>query len=202
MFCDLSWFCDLSCSVICRVLWFVVFCDLSWFVVFCDLSCSVICRDLSCSVICRDLSCSALQDHGAQTHRNKPSLSPSVVSMKCFTLRSEKWWETRTKCWLLFEWELNSGLWRHGRWRNLECNPRPLSSAGRLHRLCGIYRCRQSDAERRNQPETKVVLQTVWPGRQRKDRQGRAGDHLLGNEARSKTHKREQGLVKAVTVKI
>lgn len=56
-----------------------------------------------------------------------------------------------------------------------------LLSAGRLHRLCGVHRRHQSDAERRNQPETEVVLQAVRPGRQRQNRQGRTGDHLLGN---------------------
>lgn len=59
-------------------------------------------------------------------------------------------------------------------------SPSPLS-AGRLHRLRGVHRCHQPDAERRNQPKTEVVLQAVRPGRQRQDRQGRTGDHLLGN---------------------
>ncbi len=54
-------------------------------------------------------------------------------------------------------------------------------SAGWLYWLCRIHRSHQPDAERRDQPEAQVVFQTVWPGRQREDRQGRTGDHLLGN---------------------
>lgn len=60
-------------------------------------------------------------------------------------------------------------------------HPFSISVLGRVHRFCRVHRSHQPDAEGRNQPETQVVLQIVWPGRQRENRQGWVGDNIHGN---------------------
>jgi len=51
-------------------------------------------------------------------------------------------------------------------------------SSGWLYRFCRIHRSCKSATERRDKPETEVVLQTLWPGWKRQDWQRWNGDHI------------------------